>query len=257
MALSTNIPPYRKANLDPRVGKLAWDILFAVVPPLAISFAIITWISGAHFGDSSATTHTVADPLPPLHLALIYVTILKLTSIAFLGWHTQTASKEISQNSSRSFNYRITALYMVVMAVVLAIQAVMLYAASDPTNLHGNLGAIIKLVALDPWAVHIISLAAFAYMGIFLANNMLFRHRNRYDLGVNLFTSAFIYGTNIPFLLAFLVLWLTTIPGFVHFYGSQDQCDVFFAGAVAFLVYSSTVASVCIDHYARPLLFIN
>jgi len=77
---------------------------------------------------------------------------------------------------------------------------------------------------------------------------VLFKKNNPDNLGIGLFTQAFIYGANLPFIMAFTAVLL------ISFFGQEDS--PFLVGAFTFLIYSSTAANIFMDRYARPFLLV-
>lgn len=244
--------------------KLFRDIVIGIGLPLLISSIVAFFLMQMHITDGSWDVQK----------CLIFVNSIKIGSIITLAWHTSSAVAQIpSVDRSNQINYdniktyKHISTYMTVVATILTAHTAFLFVplCSIPATPDGTNPLLPFAKLMCSWKItHLLAIVAFLYMPWFLFGNWRFQRNNQGIIEIERFTNAFIYGTNIPFIAAFFVIMFISImvisvfPRWqLNLYVGHDESEVFFAGAMAFLIYSSTVASICIDHYARPFLNTN
>lgn len=193
-----------------------------------------------------------------IDIVQVYANVLKLTSIMLLAYHTYGSAEQISSSSQNidygpvSF-YRITSIYMVLITIILTIHTAALMIpdpySPDKTKFAQLLAGMGAFAHNEYW-LYTIGIAAFLYMPAFLCGNFRFISKNKGNLGVECFSNAFIFGVNLPSIAAFIII--IAISYYAH--DIFKEPGTFLAGSIAFLIYSSTAACICIDHYARPFL---
>ena len=209
---------------------------------------------------------------------IVVADTLKLFSIITLMFHTQAALgrldlSDLPQAPLRSdpmFSYGTVSVIMSLLAIMLSMYIVLLIVpdstighvivcrnSSNLNTCHPVGGAWAKFMAvsssISPYihsqgTCYIVSTVAVSYFPLFLIGNIRFIRLNSQNPSAVRFGRAFIWGVNIPFLSSYICL-LTTSAVIEH-----EGQSLFFSGGVAFLVYGSTAASICIDRLTRPAL---
>jgi hypothetical protein len=137
---------------------------------------------------------------------------------------------------------------MYFMAALLSVHTLLLIIPSNDKVLDSIHKFANNLIVID-----IITVISFLYMPAFWIGNHRFKENNSSNIGAERFASAFIYGVNIPFLVAFAAIMFLSFTSPITTFPTTNP-EIFLAGAIAFLIYSSTAASIAVDHYARPFL---
>ena len=158
------------------------------------------------------------------------MTLLKITSIFFLGYHTV-------DNTPEPIYKKITIWMMLTIVLLFLI----IY--------RENCGSDTWLCQLpkNGLVFELITILSFLYMLVFLIFNIKIVH-SRDDLGTKVFIDAFIYAVSIPSLLA-----LAAIIVIYHVILGGDK-ELFLHGATTFLVLISSASSICVDHYGKMFL---
>lgn len=97
------------------------------------------------------------------------------------------------------------------------------------------------------WTLVIVTSLAFTYMGVFVyENRQILLSKPNVNLKYSI--EGFLFGVNIPSILAFV---LVVIGYCVLVTRSNDfqKFDVFLSGATALLVFASSAAAICMNHY--------
>ena len=97
-----------------------------------------------------------------------------------------------------------------------------------------------------PYALEFVTVLSFLYMFLFLLQNIYIVWKTTPDLGLKLFIEGFIFGVNIPSILAFVLIIL------MYEVTRVENSELFLNGGTALLVFISSAASICIDHYGKP-----
>lgn len=212
-------------------------ISLGIIVPLSIS-AIYVW----------AITHP--DWIDwAIEKELIYVDIVKLMSIGYLAFHTRSSVSVLSITSRLPMNvYDPPKIWMYVATGALCIHFPIMIFASVPTE-HTFIKIVYSFVSSEGCLLFI-DILAFLYMFIFLYENRQLIKKRSNDRGALLFARAFIFGVNLPSIVAFVLLLF--IYAFIR--NTFKHPDIFLAGCLSFLTYSSTAASICVDHYVRPFV---
>ena len=190
---------------------------------------------------------------------LIYTNVLKMTSIFYLAFHTGVSAAWIPASSnivrgSENF-YRYTSAFMVVITIILTLHTVTLMVPYPSSFVCGDADFASFLDSVSRFVhgklcFHLVEVIAFLYMPAFLIGNYDFMRKNPDNIGVERFSKAFVFGVNAPSIFALVIIILTSL---LVIDDSKKQ-EIFLSGSIALLVYSSTAASIYIDHYARPFL---
>jgi hypothetical protein len=190
---------------------------------------------------------------------LVFMDVLKIASVAVLAFHTQASTTEIRLRNIGSIHksvvakwYKGISLYMYFVAVILTIHTTLLFAPLICQQGHDRCDYLQEITNSTGVTIGITVISTM-YLVAFFFGNREFEKRNKGNIAVERFAGAFIYGANIPFIIAFLVI-LFTLFALQIFPDFHAESHTFLAGAVAFLIYSSTAANLCVDHYARPFL---
>jgi hypothetical protein len=158
------------------------------------------------------------------------MTVLKITSIFFLGYHT-------FENTPEPI-YRKIILWMLLTLLLLV-------AIIYRENCTSEIG--LCQFPKNGLVFEILVVSSFLYMVVFLIFNIKIV-RTKDDLGTKVFIDAFIYAVSIPSLVA-----LASILIIYHLILGGNQ-ELFLHGATTFLVLISSAASICVDHYGKMFL---
>lgn len=174
--------------------------------------------------------------------------ILKICSLFVIGAHTLNAVKDVSSfpkdaDNRAVFYYQLVGGGTLLVAIALVVHASLLIMKPDSVWAHS------PLVLLGT------STLSCLYLFGFLAGNLAFKAANPENWGIKRFSDAFIWGANVPFISAFIIILVVAISA--YFVGFAGQLESFLVGAVTFLILSSTVANICMDNYARPFLAVG
>lgn len=93
-----------------------------------------------------------------------------------------------------------------------------------------------------------VNVVAFAHMFFFTIHNLYLLWEYRHEashLGTRLFAQAFLFGVNIPSIVAFAVILALYNLNFAK------EPELFLNGAIGLLIFASTAASVCVDRFAE------
>lgn len=171
---------------------------------------------------------------PPPGMQTI-VTIIKVTSIGLLSFHTLGFAPD--------FTYKCIAFFMFGVVAVLLIHAMHTIPVCPPGEILCEWVKSHSFIIL-----YAVSILSFLYMPFFWIANGISMRSHRGHLGRRRFCQAFIYGVNVPSIIAFAVV--LTIPLFTP----DEPPEGFVSGAIAFVVFYSTAAALCVDYYAQPFL---
>lgn len=166
---------------------------------------------------------------PPSELFI--VSTLKVLSITLIGYHT------VFYAPLHLFRLN---------GIVMAAGIVTIISYTSTSGVACDDGTVF----LDCWgskkgASVFVAFLSFLYMFVFLFQNIYYLQSKRGELNTKLFVEAFLFGVNIPSILAFIsvIALYGLLPG--------DHSIVFLSGATALLVFVSSMSSACIDHYAH------
>jgi hypothetical protein len=216
--------------------QLPRQVVLEVFLPLLVALLSTLWV--ASLGESATEIGE-----------LIFGDILKVCSLFVIGVHTLRAVQEVTRLAG-SVSDRAVVIYQCVGAGTLIV-CIVLVAHAMILGLKPT-----YQLARDPLVTMIIATMSCLYLAGFLAGNVSFKRANPDNWGVKKWSDAFIWGANVPFLLAFLgVLLVFTLSHWTGYFGTQ--LESFLVGAVTFLVLSSAAANIFIDGYARPFLAIG
>jgi hypothetical protein len=163
------------------------------------------------------------------------VTLIKLTSIGLLFLHIIRSAPTLA--------YKCIGVLMVPVALLVGLYALITAGVCSPWE-----GLCEWVQSHSLLALYGVSIASFWYMPIFWIANHFYMRSDQDNLGLTRFCQAFIYGVNAPSLIAFAAVLL------IPLFNPDEPPKTFVSGAVAFLVFYSTAAILCVDYYAQPFL---
>jgi hypothetical protein len=204
----------------PNAGQLAFSLFLEMAALLSLPIiAVIVphLISGAWSPPGELTT----------------VGLLKISSIVTLGFHAAASAREQTLDV-----FRWTAGWMVIVAVI--ITAYLIF-----RGLPYQSGEFIYSWAHYSRTLEAVSFLSFSYMFVFLFQNWWILGHNTQNIGLRLFIQGFQFGVNIPSILAFCLIIC------MYEFDLVERTDLFLSGATALLVFASSAATICIEHYVQ------
>jgi hypothetical protein len=164
---------------------------------------------------------------------MVIVGLLKISSIGLLGYHTQKNAPEGLFRGIGSIMY--------VIALVYAFYLIEFYSPCDSKQ-------VICQWPHYQYTELVMTFISFIYMFIFFGQNIYSNYFSTINTSTRLFNGAFLFGVNIPSIIAFCLILA------MYAFNLVDHPDIFLHGAVALLIFTSTAGAICIDYYAQPLV---
>src|SRR3970282_682749 len=101
--------------------------------------------------------------------------------------------------------------------------------------------------------VSFLAIVSFLYMGMYWSQHQTVINDNPNQPGIERWASAYIYGVDLPSIIALsLIIFISLLSHFQNTFVGDPR--TFLEGGIALLVFSSTAATICIDHFTFPFL---